>query len=309
MPDIEYYTGAYTGEEIDEAIGRAIASSNGNLLDNSYFAGGGSQNNSGNLPINQRASTSYTQGNGTQKIFDRWNLIRGTVTLAASGVTLKWDGVNGNATTLRQVIAGTPLTGKKVTLALLYGNGRLLQVSTTMAANTNVYSATADSLQLHLLVNNGNTLIDINCTSTTGVTLIAVGLYLGDYQLLAHPEGNLYAVNSIPSFSQEYLKCLRYLWAMPRYSNARATAVRTNDIYFSIATPAPMLSSPTSPTILNSGDITLATLTGSAQSGFTYSITTAFNGMVVIDANKSSHGLSDAVIGCSTGHIYISSEL
>ena len=45
-----------------------------NLLDNWYFAGGGSQQGDGQFPINQRGQTSYTASNAN--CIDRWKLFK-----------------------------------------------------------------------------------------------------------------------------------------------------------------------------------------------------------------------------------------
>lgn len=308
MPDIEYYIGAYTGEEIDEYLGKAKNGSNPNLLDNWYFVGGGTGD--GVFPVNQRGNTTYTQGAGMLKVVDRWQLTRGTATLTGNGLTLKWGGssVGGTGGILRQAIYGTPFTGKTVTLSLLYGNSPPLSVTTTMTENTNVYSSVVDNVLLHIFVINGNTLIDIERRSETAVTLIAAKLELGDTQTLAHQENGVWVLTAIPNYAEELLKCQRYLFLLSRYNATRATAVRSDHVYFSIPIPVQLAKQPT---LINESYLSVQAVTGSGASGFAFSVSQYAGNYIQIDASKTAHGLSDAVLsyGTTAPGVFISAEL
>lgn len=83
-----YYTSKYSGEEIDAlldgvavfggattpqgALANLGAGVRPNLLDNAIFIGGGSQQGGGQLPVNQRGQTSYTNVAKHQYCIDRW---------------------------------------------------------------------------------------------------------------------------------------------------------------------------------------------------------------------------------------------
>ena len=280
-----------------------------NLLHNWYFVGGGS--GYGAFPVNQRGQLSYTQGAGTKKIIDDWLLIRGTAALTSNGINLSWGGssVGGTGGTLRYAFSGNPFLGKTVTFSVLHSGG-LLSVSTTMASDTSVYSSVVNDVCLHILVSSGNMLCDIERRSETAITFYAAKLELGTQQTLAHNEGTsanpAWVLNEVPDFATELLKCQQHLYAIPRYHSLRATAVRTDGVYFSFPLSTPLIGTAS---VEDSSGLTVQNVTGATQTGFTFSIGQSTGTYFQIAATKTSHGLTDAVLSTgSSGPLLISAE-
>lgn len=221
MPDIEYYTGAYTGEEIDEAIGKAVSASNPNLLVNWYMVGGG--NADGVFPINQRGYTQYNTANAY--CIDMWANTRGnTVDLVADGVKLNFDKSLTYQQLAQPIENYRAILGKQVTLSVLsdatvecyiravysdnayqratipVGTNKLTQVTFTVPTNVSSVAVQVSSM---------------NYTYSSGyITIKAVKLELGNAQTLATKVNNVWQITEIPNYQQELVKCRRYLWVM-----------------------------------------------------------------------------------------------
>lgn len=192
-PPTDYYVHRYSGEEIDNAVQGGLllgtpssrqqalrnigGRPNRNLLDNAYFVGGGSQQDGGKFPINQRGQTSWSAAG---PMFDRWKLVSGTASLTAAGVTL-----NG---TMVQVLENDP-PGETTATAL---------------TTTGIVDCTYDS---------GTKTFTI---TGTGETFLAAKLELGSTQSLAREDdsGNWHVLE-IPKYGEELAKCQRYLLLGP----------------------------------------------------------------------------------------------
>ena len=146
-----------------------------NLLDNWYFAGGGSQIGFGVFPVNQRLQTNYSTTNAF--CFDRWKLTSGTVTLDSNGIVLNGTIVQ----TLPQSI------GLSTVASALLSDGTMI---------TPIYN---DSTRTFTL-------------TASNKTIVAVKLEIGDTQTLAHEENDAWVLNEIPSYSAELDKCQHYLY-------------------------------------------------------------------------------------------------
>lgn len=147
---------------------------NRNLLDNWYSVGGGSQQDGGKFPINQKGQTSWSAAG---PMFDRWKLVSGTASLTAAGVTL-----NG---TMAQVLENDP-PGATTATAL---------------TTTGIVDCTYDSGAKTFTI------------TGTGETFLAAKLELGSHQTLARQDedGNWVLLDPPPNFQQELAKCQRYL--------------------------------------------------------------------------------------------------
>lgn len=143
--------------------------SNPNLLDNWYFVGGGDQQGG---PINQRKQTSYSSAGAA---IDRWKLTSGSMTIAASGVTL-----NGSLVQIREQSIGQTF----VTSALL-SDGTM--ITPTYDDSTKTFTLTASNK-----------------------TIVAVKLELGEIQTLAHLENGVWVLNEIPDYETQLLRCQRF---------------------------------------------------------------------------------------------------
>lgn len=188
---------------------------NRNLLDNWYFAGGGSQQGGGQLPINQRGQTSYTSG----YTIDRWF----TLEAAATTVSVESGGVrvaktnSGGAEMFAQIFdqsVRTAILGKTITFSAIV-NGTLGTQTITMPSNV---ESGIDNIEFHVdgllcdIFKNPNGELRIRFHGGAGSWLIsAVKLELGDHQTLAYQdeEGN-WVLNEIPDYGEELAKCRRY---------------------------------------------------------------------------------------------------
>lgn len=69
-----------------------------NIADNAYFAGGGSQQNGEQLPVNQQGETQWESSSSNVRLFDRWamqvNNAQATAQLTSSGLELSFTGIN-----------------------------------------------------------------------------------------------------------------------------------------------------------------------------------------------------------------------
>lgn len=225
----EYYTHQYSGEEIDDAVSRALPNgavdqavgtfTRPNLLDNWYFG----------RPVNQRGQTEYT-GN-MAFIIDRWRM-RGTtatVTLEDDGLVINCDGGSFNSI-VQSYGVPAQLLGKKVTLSVLVtentnntesfieiGSGsNSAAAGTVLGGNlkftgTGLFSLTMD-LPATMPNNYLNFIICAGNPTTAGARFKAVAakLELGSTQTLAHREGDKWALNEVPDYGEQLRRCQRY---------------------------------------------------------------------------------------------------
>lgn len=208
-----------TAEELDNL---RTAVCRRNLLDNWYFAGGGSQQGGGQLPVNQRGETSYTPASGSLFSIDRFRVWQDTtMTLEEDGIELTTSGGNTNTYLLEYRLGEDDrkrLAGKTVTLSVLvdefsgdqarlgfFCNGTTSQI---FFQGTGLYSVTGtipqSGEQIRLYVGR-------QAGSTQTIKLRAMKLELGTYQTLAYrdEEGN-WQLFETPNYGEELAKCQRY---------------------------------------------------------------------------------------------------
>ena len=246
-----YYTHQYSGEEIDAAVGRAVAGGTldtsvtnignqlgtfvrPNLLDNWYF---------GN-PINQRGQTEYT-GNGYT--VDRWMIgagSNGTLSLADSG--LKLSRTDGPMYLAHRILKTQIPEGSVLTYSVLTSYGLF---STSFVVKNDTYheqvvgggislgwNYTPAGMVEFTLVNN---------TVNSDVTVLAAKLELGPTQTLAHREGDRWVLNEIPDYGEQLRRCQRYARSLRGNSKSAycqlATGVATSStkatLYVPLAQP------------------------------------------------------------------------
>ena len=279
---------------------------NPNILDNWYFIGGGSQQGGGQFPINQRGQATYS---GNTYGIDRWNGEVGysIVTVSADGVNVKTSSAGHNGGIVQNINNPASLLGKKITTSVLYDDTFYSSTLTVPSSFSNsTFGATAP-YQLGM-TSGGVIYIRLKDATTTGKTFKAVKIELGDTQTLCHNEGTtespVWVLNEVPNYAEELAKCQRYLWVLPKYFSVRATNLTANLINFVFVSPTSMRSS--QPTISNG--FSVETITGTAQTGFTFASLDRGNGCIYIRATKNGHGLSDATL-MATSEIEISAEL
>lgn len=182
---------------------------NPNLLNNSYFVGGGSQQDGGQLPVNTRGHTSYASA--VQYTIDRWKSTNAntTVALAAAGLTI--SGSTGNVPYLAQPLANmAALYGKKVTLSVLTTNGLKFATATlpnSDPASISTYASITDLA--NILYASGVWYVRLRAATGGSETFVAVKLELGDTQTLAYNDNGTWTLYEIPQYGDERMRCFR----------------------------------------------------------------------------------------------------
>lgn len=212
-----YYEHQYSGEEIDNAVGRALTGgtldtsvtnvsnqlgtfTRPNLLDNWYF---------GNL-VNQRGQTSYT---GIGYGIDRWkiDIITGSGVSINNGLTIKNAGsyIGQYFDRLFDSLVGIPITG-----SIILSSGYLL-------TGTLIYKSIINQPQIFFSDSAGGVSMYVNAISNTltqvelvslkdNVSVLAAKLELGPTQTLAHREGDKWVLNEVPEYGEQLRRCQRY---------------------------------------------------------------------------------------------------
>ena len=187
---------------------------NPNLLINSYFIGGGSQQGAGYFPINQRGQTSYT---GAEYGIDGWKTVgNATVTLNTTGISFTAI----SPSNLRQIVGNSNLDGLTLTASGLYKSitsGYLYSIiirdsqGTEIARTSNVDSAGIAKITFQVPSGSGNISFEFNSQIEGTFEILGAKLELGPVQTLAHQDylGN-WVLNEIPNFAEEYSKCTKY---------------------------------------------------------------------------------------------------
>lgn len=229
-------TGATTAQTALAALGAGVRP---NLLDNAYFVGGGSQQGSGQLPINQKGKTSYADSVYAYTI-DRWKassalsalLDDDYVQISAAGTTGWFEQFN--------VDLIDKLAGKTVTISALLYDGTLLSASGTLpetepSGNTLVASAFSDGLNGIRFYRRPNDL-DFQFQVETGSQLqpVAAKLEEGEGQTLAYQDSTG-AFHLLPQPESDYatqlLRCQRH-YEQTNYFVFYASALNATEIQF-----------------------------------------------------------------------------
>lgn len=241
------YQGAWTGPEIDEAIGRSSHISNRNLLDNWYFEN----------PVNQRGNSSgQSQGVfvGQGYTIDRWkNSLGGTIAVVSGGVNFGYALSSFGYNIIQQFFEKPSLIeGKTVTVSCVVDN---LQFSKTgYIPSDNSYWDCGSTAGLVRVYKNRLEIIQNNTTSVWK----AIKLELGNAQSLAHQEQGNVVLNEIPDYGTELTKCQRY-YVPYAEGSLSGSLYGAQLLYFVVPVPVQMANNPTVGTLsvkYNGGDIT-----------------------------------------------------
>lgn len=193
-----------------------------NILDNWYFAGGGSQQGGGQFPINQRAQTTYTAGNPKQYTIDRW----WAFSLGSVQVTVHGDCIElvsgGEWSQIAQTVENFASTyaGKTLTYSILFKEpttSDTLYVRLQNDDNRTTFIPVGTMLFTGQMVVSGssNTAFNlIDWTAGASCKIVAVKVELGTQQTLAcqDADGNWVLNDAPPNYTQELLKCQRYYY-------------------------------------------------------------------------------------------------
>lgn len=191
-----------------------------NLLDNWYFAGGGSQQGDGQFPINQRGRTSYSGTNSGVYAIDRWKLSSeagGTVSLSADGISFSCPG-NGYTYFIQHFEDSvlSLLRGKTATISALDETGlHTLTISIPASGNIDTANLSFGSGMSADLIKSGNTALSFRIYNPgkmeASAKLVAVKLELGSTQTLAYQdEAGGWQLFETPDYGAELAKCQRY---------------------------------------------------------------------------------------------------
>lgn len=226
-------------------------------------------------PVNQRGASGTISAAGY--FFDRWKLVSGSVTINSGGIVL-----NG---TIAQVLEYA--AGQTVTATVLTPDG-VTDVTPVYDDETKTFTVTAQ-----------------------GKTIRAVKLELGSQQTLAHQENGVWVLNEIPKLGDQLAACQRYLIPINNWTRVRASYYSGTALFFAVPIPSTMR---TTPAILDpSGALTVQSVSGTDQTGFTFECNMSTPGSIGVGAMKNSHGLTDGQLvkrgGGNFQTAFFSSEL
>lgn len=226
-----YYTHQYSGEEIDNAVSRALP--NGaidqavgtfvrpNLLDNWYFG----------RPVNQRGQTEYK--GDWMYAFDRWKISpSSTVSIVGGGLSIIAD--------FQQAILSTDLIlGRKYTMSVLSTDGRLGELTFTLSQDTAFN--TGFGFGFFVVYKDGDQFW-FRLYGTNEVIYLAAKLELGSTQTLAHREGDRWVLNEVPEYVEQLRRCQMDLFKIgdaKRYCSL-GNGVARDGQFVSITIPTPV---------------------------------------------------------------------
>lgn len=240
----------------DGAAKATVYPSNKDQLYNSYFIGGGSQQGSGQFPINQRGEIKYTATGYSVDGWGIWNFNK--IEVADDCVAIYPKSSSG---VLKQVIENpSKYIEKTLTLSFLID-------CPSGASGSICFADSVGSPRKSTGFNVGGKQI-VSCTwvatnefhhielvsystGSSPVKLYAAKLELGDVQTLAHQENGQWVLNDPPpDFGEELQKCMRYyvrfpgLYHPPVIVNVNKSSNAAHGTFF-IPLPVEMRSNPT----------------------------------------------------------------
>ena len=211
-------------------------------------------------PVNQRDVSGTISTAGY--FLDGWKLVSGAVTIGTDGITL-----NG---TMTQVLEHAPAGTVTASVLTPEGVGKVVPV----------YDGTAKTFTI----------------TAAGKKLLAAKLELGSVQTMAHQDSSgAWVLNEIPKFGEQLAACQRQLIPLSSYQ-CPAARLGTNEILFFVPLPVTMRTLPT----INQNGFQVLSKTGEAQTGFTFSVSSLRSNGVIINASKTGHGMTDAVLNAGT---------
>ena len=232
-----------------------------NLLDNWYFAGGGT---TGTFPINQRGQTSYAVD--SEYSIDRWRMenYQSVLTLTLQPDCIKLQKTIGSYNPgVYQILSNQELVGKTATISVIYrgtglsnmrisapglANGYIFQDSAEWTLTSSTYTIAAGA------VGNISNQVFVGfqvmqATQTTDyLEVLAIKLELGENQTLAYQDANgNWNLFVTPKYGNELYECQRYYKTLEGAYAAGSTARVAQSIYVWI--PGEM--STTTPSLIN----------------------------------------------------------
>lgn len=184
---------------------------NPQLLENWYFAGGGSQQGGGRLPVNTRGQTSYASA--VQYTIDRWKTSNANTTVSLQSSRLQISASSGSTPYLVQRLANADaLLGKTVTLSVLTSNGIRFKTAKLPSTNPSAATTYADITDVADILYSSNAW-SVRLKGPAGGTanIIAAKLEMGDTQTLAYYASGEWVLYDLPQYASERLRCMRSL--------------------------------------------------------------------------------------------------
>lgn len=289
-PDVvNNLTETVTGKALDATQGKTLAdlistkldkaaSPNRNILHNWDFRN----------PINQRGQGSYSNTNYT---IDRWKWASPSsnfITTINSG-HVKLENIGSGTGYFEQPMEGNLLDGEyTISVQTLDGtiHHRNVLISNGIPTSgfdvNQVYIYLADNAKLSMELQAGGT-----------ISIKAIKLELGSVSTLA---------NDPPAdYGEQLALCQRYQLKFGAIARYRACQITSNIIDFFIPTPTTIRVNPT----INTNAISVVNLTGTTQTGFTFTTHNAVDSLngFVIRCTKTGHGITDAILSINTGTI------
>lgn len=204
--------------DLDPGRPAYILTQNENLLDNWYFVGGGSQQDGGQFPINQRRQTSYS---GQGYTVDKWRLLGSgmSANLQSNALSITYT-PSSSSREFNQPIDLARLQSGQYTFSILTSDKKLYTVSGQInpdADSVNLYTVLPDGSQIGARkVSASWNYISFRWLAPEAggsITILATKLELGLRSTLARLVDGEWVLNDPPpNFQQELAKCQRYLF-------------------------------------------------------------------------------------------------
>ena len=102
-------------------------------------------------------------------------------------------------------------------------------------------------------------------------------------------------LNEIPDYAEQLRRCQRYLIPLASYQ-CPASILGANAILFFVPLPVTMRALPT----IKQNGFQVLSKSGEAQTGFTFSVSSLRSNGVIINATKTGHKMTDAVLSAGT---------
>lgn len=279
----DYYTSAYSGEEIDALLGKAGSSEqracNPNLFINPLFQiwqlypSGWS-----GVPVNRYVCDGWRvlSSNG-----DKQNSFRPASPYGLKNLT------GGADCTISQFLENAAqFNGLQMTCSVFKIRTDGSQSFVTATKTASGWSETTDILAFFGTSHQWRWV-------DQGETFIGAKLEIGTQQTFVHKQANgSYTLNEIPDKGTELFRCQRRLVKIAKDTMYRAVQVTSNQIYFAVPIPTTMRGSPA----FGPANLMVFSAGTTQATGFTFSIKKVADNALIISATKTNHGLSDAFL-------------
>ena len=273
------------------------------------------------LDINQSGQDAYDTSSASSYTVDRWWSLFGQYTVSTK--TLAQNGTSEYSGVFRQPVSNPArFAGKTVTFTVWVESGsgtvgltkasgvnsNMVPISVISVSAPGVYSKTVEldtdvgGETYPYLLFAVSTNSSIQFASPVPFKLeFGAGQTLayqdtdGTWQLLPQPDMD---------YTTQLTRCQRYQVPIASGISVRASLVATNYIVFLVPVPCTLRATPS----LSGTGLTVRSIEGSIESGFTFSVDYSGPGWVRIRGTKTSHGLSDAEL-TTTAQVMLVSNL